>query len=78
MRPLTDLITSSVTGRLSASACAVVGAFLATTVVLIWRGLSAAPLDDWLFLGYLAAWVTHSQASKYQAFRRDKGAENVN
>ncbi|EBC4877346.1 hypothetical protein C2W27_14460 [Salmonella enterica] len=77
---LVELVTNPATGRLSASDCAIVGAFLATTAVLVWRGLSAAPLDDWLFLGYLAAWVTHSQASKFQAFRRpstpDKGPLN--
>lgn len=73
---MAELISNPATGRLSASDTALVGAFLATTIVLLWRGLFGQ-LDEWLFIGYLGAWVTQSQASKWQALKRDRVNKNV-
>lgn len=70
-RRLEELLTNPVTGRLSTSDCIIVGAFAATTMVLLWQGFTGQ-LDDWLFVGYLTAWVAQSQASKFQAYQRDK------
>jgi hypothetical protein len=49
----------------------VCGAFVASTVVLLlyaWRGT----LSEWLFLGYLSAWVFNTQASKLASIKRDR------
>jgi len=73
---LVELITNPATGRLSASDATLVGAFIATTTVLLWRGLTGQ-MDEWLFIGYLGAWVTQSQASKWQALKRDRTTKDV-
>ncbi|EHD21537.1 MULTISPECIES: hypothetical protein [Brenneria] len=67
---LRDLITNPASGRLSTSDTLVVAAFVATTVVLLWYAWTGQ-LTEWLFVGYIAAWVTQSQASKYNSIKRD-------
>lgn len=67
---LKDLITNPSSGRLSTSDTLVVAAFVATTVVLLWYAWTGQ-LTEWLFLGYIASWVTQSQASKYNSIKRD-------
>lgn len=80
-----DLITNPASGRLSTSDTIVMAAFVATTAVLLWYAWTGQ-LTEWLFLGYITAWVTQSQASKYHAIKRDrvvrepadKGAQDEN
>ncbi|MBK0413612.1 hypothetical protein JD974_04255 [Chromobacterium haemolyticum] len=67
---LRDLITNPATGRLSTSDSTLVGAFLASTLALLYATVTGQ-LSEWLFVGYLAAWVTQSQASKRAAIARD-------
>lgn len=66
-----DLITNPSTGRLSTSDTIVMAAFVSTTIVLLWYAWTGQ-LTEWLFLGYITAWVTQSQASKYHAIKRDR------
>ncbi|CAM3719542.1 MULTISPECIES: hypothetical protein [Xenorhabdus] len=68
---LKQLITNPATGRFSTSDTTLFGAWVASTVVLLWSALSGQ-LSEWLFVGYLAAWVTQNQASKQAAIKRDK------
>ncbi|NHB89207.1 hypothetical protein [Photorhabdus tasmaniensis] len=68
---LKQLISNPATGRLSTSDTTLFGAFIASTAVLLWCAL-AGKMDEYLFVGYLAAWVTHSQASKQAAIKRDR------
>ncbi|WP_145538196.1 hypothetical protein [Yersinia alsatica] len=70
---LTNLkqLISNPQGHLSTSDTMVCGAFVASTVVLLlyaWRGT----LSEWLFLGYLSAWVFNTQASKLASIKRDR------
>lgn len=70
---LKQLITNPATGRLSTSDTTLVGAFVASTLVLLWMTVTGKLADcEWLFVGYLAAWVTQNQASKQAAIKRDK------
>lgn len=68
---LAELVTNPANGRMSTSDTIVIGAFIATTTILVWCGLTGQ-LDEWLWIGYLGAWVTQSQASKWQALNRDR------
>lgn len=70
---LRDLITNPATGRMSTSDTIIVSAFVATTLVLFWYAWSEK-LTEWLFIGYITAWVTHSQASKYHSIKRDRSS----
>ncbi|WOA52517.1 DUF2644 domain-containing protein [Dickeya solani] len=72
---LSDLVTNPKSGRLSTSDTIVFLAFLATTGVLLFCTYTNQ-LTEWLFMAYLAAWVTQSQASKYHAIKRDKATPN--
>lgn len=72
---LAELITNPASGRLSTSDTLVVGAFVATTLALVWYTLTSQ-LTEWLFIGYLAAWVTQNQASKWSSIKRDREAPN--
>ncbi|WP_272669399.1 hypothetical protein [Providencia sp. PROV178] len=70
---LKQLITNPATGRLSTSDTTLFGAFIASTFVLIWVTLSGRMVDcEWLYAGYLTAWVVQNQASKQAAIKRDK------
>ncbi|MCI4116044.1 DUF2644 domain-containing protein [Dickeya dianthicola] len=68
---LSDLVTNPKSGRLSTSDTIVFLAFMATTGVLLFCTYTGN-LTEWLFMAYLAAWVTQSQASKYHAIKRDQ------
>ncbi|WP_038914144.1 DUF2644 domain-containing protein [Dickeya zeae] len=73
---LSDLVTNPKSGRLSTSDTIVFLAFLATTGVLLFCTYTGQ-LTEWLFMAYLAAWVTQSQASKYHAIKRDQTTQNT-
>ncbi|MGL5799279.1 MAG: hypothetical protein ACRCYN_04320 [Plesiomonas sp.] len=68
---LKQLITNPASGRLSTSDTTLVGAFMVSSFVLLWCALFQQ-MQDWLFIGYLGAWVAQSQASKHVALKRDK------
>ncbi|WP_228723027.1 hypothetical protein [Limnobaculum xujianqingii] len=72
---LLQLITNPGSGRLSTSDTLLVGAFVASTIVLIYCTFTDH-LTEWLFAGYMAAWVVQSQASKQAAIKRDREAGN--
>lgn len=78
MKKWLELITNPA-GRLSASDCAVVGAFIVSSIIMLWQGFNYQ-LNELLLGCYLAAWVTQSQASKLAAIKRareiDKGQDN--
>ncbi|BBF84900.1 hypothetical protein DLM_1276 [Aquitalea magnusonii] len=65
-----DLIRNPASGRLSTSDSTLVGAFVVSSLVLLWITVSGK-LDEWLYVGYLAAWVAQNQASKRAAIARD-------
>jgi hypothetical protein len=67
---LADILTNPVTQRLSQSKFCIAVALVATTFPWSGRWCMAAPLE-WLYGLYLAAWVTHAQASKRAAIARD-------
>ncbi|PHM49364.1 hypothetical protein [Xenorhabdus miraniensis] len=71
MLTLLKQLISNPTGRFSTSDTTLLGAWVASTVVLLWAAVSGQ-LSEWLFVGYLAAWVTQNQASKQAAIKRDK------
>lgn len=58
-------------GRLSLSDTTLAGAFIASTIVLLWSAWRGT-VDEWLFIGYLTAWVAQNQASKQAAIKRDR------
>lgn len=68
---LLQLLTNPGSGRLSTSDTLLAGAFIASTLVLVYCTLSGH-LTEWLFVGYLGAWVTQNQASKQAAIKRDR------
>lgn len=68
---LKQLISNPETGRLSTSDTTLMGAFIASTGVLLWCAYSGQ-VDEWLFIGYLTAWVAQNQASKQAAIKRDR------
>lgn len=68
---LMQLITNPKTGLLSLSDTALAGAFVASTLVMLWCAL-AGSLSEWLFCGYLTAWVVQCQASKQASIKRDR------
>ncbi|BBI91164.1 hypothetical protein SSYM_2250 [Serratia symbiotica str. Tucson] len=53
-------------GRISTSDTTVVGAFVVSSLVLLWCAFTR------LFGAYLAAWVAQNQASKFAALKRDR------
>ncbi|BFI57332.1 hypothetical protein KD4_12770 [Yersinia pseudotuberculosis] len=71
MKTLKELITNPSSGRLSTSDTTLVGAFIVSSIALLWATIFGQSGDIWFSL-YLAAWVTQNQASKYQALKRDK------
>lgn len=73
---LSDLVTNPKSGRLSTSDTIIFLAFLATTGVLLFCTYTGN-LTEWLFMAYLAAWVTQSQASKYHAIKRDQTTQTT-
>ncbi|WP_140918670.1 hypothetical protein [Limnobaculum xujianqingii] len=56
-------------GRLSLSDTTLAGAFIASTSVLLWCAWHGT-MDEWLFIGYLTAWVAQNQASKQASIKR--------
>ncbi|HHZ1080639.1 TPA: hypothetical protein ACV98Q_000324 [Yersinia enterocolitica] len=71
MKTLKELITNPSSGRLSTSDTTLVGAFIVSSLALLWATIFGQSGDTWFSL-YLAAWVTQNQISKYQALKRDK------
>ncbi|CNL28994.1 Uncharacterised protein [Yersinia frederiksenii] len=71
LKTLKELITNPSSGRLSTSDTTLVGAFIVSSLALLWATIFGQSGDIWFGL-YLAAWVTQSQASKHQALKRDK------
>ncbi|AXF76832.1 hypothetical protein LU631_12765 [Erwinia tracheiphila] len=70
---LTNLkqLISNPDGHLSTSDTMLCGAFIASTAVLLcsaWQG----NLDEWLYIGYLTAWVINTQASKQASIKRHR------
>ncbi|GKX57630.1 hypothetical protein SOASR030_37420 [Leminorella grimontii] len=62
-------LISAPSGRLSLSDTTLAGAFVASTVVLFWYAYLGR-MDEWLFIGYLGAWVAQNQASKQASIKR--------
>lgn len=58
-------------GRISTSDTTVVGAFIVSSLVLMWCAFTRQ-INDLLFGAYLAAWVAQNQASKFAALKRDR------
>ncbi|EKN3986568.1 TPA: hypothetical protein ACJTCA_002576 [Yersinia enterocolitica] len=77
MKTLKELITNPSSGRLSTSDTTLVGAFIVSSLALLWATIFGQSGDIWFSL-YLAAWVTQNQASKYQALKRDKELSSGN
>ncbi|MDF7670245.1 hypothetical protein PT276_03340 [Orbaceae bacterium ESL0721] len=69
MKKLLELITNG-SGRLSASDSALAGAFIVSSIIMLWQGFHYQ-LNELLLGCYLAAWVTQSQATKRAAIKRD-------
>ncbi|QBH95479.1 hypothetical protein EKN56_03090 [Limnobaculum zhutongyuii] len=69
-----QLITNP-NGRMSTSDTLVVSAFISSTLVLLYSTFKG-DLTEWLFLGYISAWVAQSQASKQAAIKRDREVSN--
>ncbi|WP_293765831.1 hypothetical protein [uncultured Aquitalea sp.] len=67
---LADILTNPVTQRLSQSKFCIAVALVATTFALVWEVVHGRA-TEWLYGLYLAAWVTHAQASKRAAISRD-------
>lgn len=72
MKRLLELVTNPVTGRLSTSDTIIVAAFVFSTFSLVWHTVIQEQLPEWLFIGYMTAWVMQSQASKWSSIKRDK------
>lgn len=67
-------LVSNPEGRLSTSDTLLCGAFIASTVVLLWFAW-LGKMDEFLFIGYLTAWVVNTQASKQASIKRDRERE---
>lgn len=67
---LKQLITNP-RGHLSTSDTMLCGAFVASTAVLLWYAWLGR-MDEWLYIGYLTAWVFNTQASKQASIKRDR------
>jgi len=68
---LLELIQNPETGRLSTSDVAIFIALFVSSFVLVWVTICGR-LEEWLFIGYLTAWVVQSQGSKQAAIQRVK------
>lgn len=66
-----ELITNPETNRVSTSDTTLIGAWLISSLVLIVMACRGQ-VDEWLYVGYMAAWVTQNQASKRVALTRTK------
>jgi hypothetical protein len=67
---LLEIITNP-QGRVSTSDSTLVGAFLVSSVVLIWCA-ATHQMNDLLFGAYLGAWVAHSGVSRFGALQQDR------
>ncbi len=70
-KKLLQLITNESSQRLSTSDTLIVAAFVASTFTLIYCTFKGE-LTEWLYIGYLGAWVAQSQASKQAAIKRSR------
>lgn len=75
IRGLSQLIINPGSNRVSTSDTLLVGAFIASTVVLIYSAFKCE-LTEWLYIGYLGAWVAQCQASKQASIKRDREVGN--
>lgn len=58
-------------GRISTSDTTLVGAFLVSSIVLIWCA-ATRQMNDLLFGAYLGAWVAHSGVSRFGAIKQNQ------
>lgn len=71
IRAVREMLTDPQTGKLSASEAMTVGAFLVSSVIVLSDTFTHA-LTEYEFVGYLAVWALHSQATRLVSLQRDK------
>ncbi|HBC7419286.1 MULTISPECIES: hypothetical protein [Serratia] len=68
---LLKLLADPKTGEVSASEVMTVGAFIITSVMVLHAAFTHA-LAEYEFIGYMAVWAMHSQATRLVALQRDR------
>jgi len=71
LRALRDMLSDPDTGALSASAAMTLGAFLVSSVIVLFAVFTHA-MTDYLFVGYLAVWALHCHATRLISLAQGK------
>lgn len=72
---LLELITNPATGRLSTSDTTLMGAFVVSSIIMIYETYNGT-LNEWEFGLFLGVFAAQRGAAKLTALRYDKGAKD--
>lgn len=76
LRVLRDMLSDPDTGAVSASVSMTVGAFLVSSVIVLFAAFTHA-MTDYLFVGYLAVWALHCHATRLISLTQGKAGSDA-